>query len=172
MKGDFDLFGKAENLFNNVDLITDGSSGNESYFDQKERFIKNFKKVILLIIHGASRHFDKNLVHEQEVMNNLSDMIMETYVSESVMLRVGKMENLKGSDVSSIYKEILNIKVYDASARIRKSAYDAVNSFAEDELAGRLLRAVDVLTTVSGVNVKEARRKIADKLIEDNSYRF
>ena len=82
------------------------------------------------------------------------------------------MENLRGSDASSIYKEILDVKVYDASARIRKSAYDAVNSFAEGELSGRLLRAVDVLTTVSGVNVKEARRKIADKLIEDNSYRF
>jgi alkylation response protein AidB-like acyl-CoA dehydrogenase len=172
MKGDFDLFGKAEQLFQNMDLINDGSAGNENYYDMKLRFIRNFKKVILLIIHGASRHFDKSLVNEQEIMNNISDMIMETYVSESVMLRVEKIEYLKGMDAGSIYRPILDVKVYDAAAKIRKSANDAVNSFASNELAGRIIRAVDVLTAVTGVNVREARRKIADKLIEDNTYRF
>ena len=28
------------------------------------------------------------------------------------------------------------------------------------------------LTSVAGVNVKDARRRIADKLIEDNTYKF
>jgi hypothetical protein len=79
---------------------------------------------------------------------------------------------MKVPDASSIYKEILDVKVYDAAAKIRKSAFDAVNSFASGELAGRLTRAVDALTAVTGINIKDARRKIADKLIEDNYYRF
>jgi alkylation response protein AidB-like acyl-CoA dehydrogenase len=172
MKGDFDLFGIAEKFYQNMDMIADGNSENENYYDEKFKFIKNFKKVILLIIHGATKHFDKDFIREQEVMNNISDMIIETYVSESTLLRVGKIKNMKGPDASSIYKEILDVKVYDAAAKIRKSAYDAVNSFATGELAGRMTRAVDALTAVSGINIKDARRKIADKLIEDNHYRF
>lgn len=172
MKGDFDLFGLAEKFFMNMDLITDEKKHHETYYLEKLRYVKNFKKVILLIIHGATKQFDTKFVQEQEVMNNISDMIMETYVSESTMLRVEKIENLKGAEATSIYKEILDVNIYDTAGKVRKTAYDAVNSFANGELAAKLIKSIDILTTVSGINIKDARRKIADKLIEDNSYRF
>jgi hypothetical protein len=35
-----------------------------------------------------------------------------------------------------------------------------------------LVQAIEKLTRQECVNVKEARRHIADKLIEDNSYKF
>jgi hypothetical protein len=35
-----------------------------------------------------------------------------------------------------------------------------------------LSRAAEELSRVSFVNVKDARRRIADKLIEDNSWKF
>ena len=38
--------------------------------------------------------------------------------------------------------------------------------------ADRISDVADVLTKVAGVDVKEARRRIADKLIEDNQYKF
>ena len=37
---------------------------------------------------------------------------------------------------------------------------------------GKYKRAIETLTAVAGINVKEARRKIADKLIEENCYKF
>jgi alkylation response protein AidB-like acyl-CoA dehydrogenase len=172
MKGDFDLFGLAEKLFMNIDSITDGKYDNEDYYTEKLRFVKNFKSIILLVIHGAAKHFDNKFVHEQEVMNNISDMMMETYVSESTLLRVEKVESLKGPETASIYKEILDVYVYDAAGKIRKSAYDAVNSFATGEMAGKLLKSIEILTKVSAVNIRNARRKIADKLIEENVYKF
>jgi hypothetical protein len=172
MKGDFDLFGVAEKLSLNIDLITDGKEENESYYTEKLRFVKNFKKIILLVIHGASKHFDNKFVQEQEVMNNISDMMIETYVLESTLLRVQKIESLKGSETAAVYKEILDISVYDTAGKIRKAACDAVNSFAAGEWAVKLLKSIEILTTVSAVNIRNARRKIADKLIEDNTYRF
>ena len=172
MKGDFDLFGLAEKLFLNMDLITDDKKNNETYYLEKLRYVRNFKKVIMLIIHGATKHFDTKFAQEQEVMNNISDMIMETYVSESTMLRVEKIESLKGAEVASIYKQILDVNIYDTAGKVRKAAYDAANSFANGELAVELMKSIDILTTVSGINIKDARRKVADKLIEDNSYRF
>jgi alkylation response protein AidB-like acyl-CoA dehydrogenase len=170
MKGDFDLLGKAENLFNAVDKISGGEITGESYFTEKSRYIDNFKKVILLCIHGAVKQFDKKIINEQEVLNNIADMMIETYVAESLSLRVEKLETIKGN--MPVFRDILDVNIYDTAEVIRKSAYDAVYSFSSEEKAPELIRAVDDLTNIRGINVKDCRRRIADKLIEDNSYKF
>src|SRR5664280_211440 len=170
MKGEFDLFGKAEALFNDLDKITSGESSGESCFIEKSRYIQNFKKVIMICIHGAVKQFAKNLINEQEVLNNIADMMMETYVSESLLLRVTKLENLKGN--KPVYRDILDVNIYDTAEIVRKSACDAIYSFASPETTTSLIKAIEALTTVRGVNVKDARRRIADKLIEDNRYGF
>jgi alkylation response protein AidB-like acyl-CoA dehydrogenase len=170
MKGDFNLFGEAEKLYADLDKLTDGKNGRETYFQEKQRYVKNFKKLILLCIHGASRRFEKGLINEQEVLNNIADMMMETYTAESLAMRVEKMAALK-SDVS-LYNDILNVRLFDAAERVRKSAMEAVGTFCTEESCSALLNAVGNLTKVDCINVKDARRRIADKLIEDNGYKF
>lgn len=169
-KGDFDLFGPASELYNNLENVNDSKTNNEDYYTEKRRYIANFKKVILIAIHGVTTHFDKKLVKEQEVMNNISEMIMETYVAESLALRIEKIEALKGN--AEIYRDMLDVYVYDTADLVRKSARDAFNSFADNDLLEKLDAATEKLTKVAGVNVKEARRRIADKLIEENAYKF
>jgi alkylation response protein AidB-like acyl-CoA dehydrogenase len=170
MKGDFDLFGEAEKLFNDMDRIDDGKISDETYYQEKKRYIRNFKKVILLCIHGAAKQYGKTLVSEQEVMNNITEMMMETYLSESLALRVEKLEGIKGT--VSVYKDILDVNIFDTADKIRKSATDAVCSFASSESLPKLRRAIESLAMVNGINTKDARRRIADKLIEDNLYKF
>ena len=170
MKGEFDLFGEAEKLYASLDNITDGKTAGESYFQEKGRYIKNFKKVILICIHGATKRFEKNLINEQEVLNNIAEMMMETYVSESLALRVEKMETLKG-DIS-LYKDMLNVNIFDTASIVRKSALEAISAFSSPESCPVLVKAIEDLNRVECVNVKDARRRIADKLIEDNLYKF
>jgi len=172
MKGDFNLFGEAEKLALNLkDLLVVGPVNSDFYLE-KISYIKNFKKIILLIINGASKKFEKQLVQEQEVLNNITDMIIETYISESLALRIQKIELIKPCHNLDIYKEILNVYVYDASEKLRKNAYDAIYSYASQEEIPTLIKVVDTLVGVEGINVKESRRKIADKLITDNAYQF
>ena len=171
MKGDFDLFGEGEKLLAGVDKITDGKTGNESYFEEKHRYVSNFKKAVLLVLTAATKHFEKQFAQEQEVMNNFADMIMETYISESAVLRVEKNESLNGSLVA-LQKDMIDVKVYDAAEIIRKQATDAIYSFAPEADAAELLKAVAALTSVAGINVKDARRRIADKIIDDNAFKF
>lgn len=172
MKGEFDLFGEAEKLYTNIDKITDGKAEKEDYYKEKMRYIKNFKKLVLLLIHGASKKYEKTLVHEQEILNNIAVIIMEIYVTESSALRVQKLESMKGDAAISLYKDILDVLIFDSVVKVRKSAMDAIYSFAAPAEAAKLAKAADILTEVAGVNVKDARRRIADKLIEDNSYKF
>jgi hypothetical protein len=170
MKGEFPLFPEAEKIYNSAGTITDGKIQNESFFAEKMRYVRNFKKVILMCIHGAVKKFEKSLVSEQEVLNNIADMMMDVYLSESLLLRIEKRETLKGS--APVYRDMLDVNFYDAAARIRKSAQDAVYSFAAENEAQALVRASETLTKVAGVNIKDARRHIADRLIEDNQYKF
>ena len=173
MKGDFDLFGEAAKIAQELDKISEGNpvSGSD-YYSEKLQAVKNFKKIALLTIQGASKQFDKKLVQEQEVLNNISDIITEVYISESLALRVQKLEALKGASTVSLYKDILDVYVYDAAGKIAKKAHDAVYSFAAPEEAEKLIRAVESLVAVKGINVKDARRRIAEKLIADNAYKF
>ena len=170
MKGEFDLFGEAEKLYGDLDSITDGREESESYFETKKRYIRNFKKAILLCIDGASKRFAKGLINEQEVLNNIAEMMMETYVAESLALRVEKMESVKGN--VSLYKDMLDTYLFDAADIVRKSALEAVGSFSSPETCSSLVKAVENLSRVECINVKDARRRIADKLIEDNMYKF
>jgi len=170
MKGDFDLFGEAAKIYGNIEKADDGRQAGEDYFQEKGRYLRNFKKIALLTIHGAFEQFKKSLVNEQEVLNNIAEIIMDIYTSESLKLRVEKLESMKGS--GPVYRDILDVNVYDTAAKIRKSATDAVCSFASPDIVSKLSGGVEALTRVAAVNVKDARRRIADKLIEDNLYKF
>ena len=170
MKGDFDLFGEAEKLFADIDNLNDGRTAGESYHQEKKRYIGNFKKLILLCIHGSMKHFAKGLISEQEVMNNIANMMMEIYLSESMALRIEKLETIRGE--VSVYRDILDVNIRETANLVRKEATDAICSFASGESLPSLVRAAEELTRVSLINSKDARRRIADKLIEDNSYKF
>ncbi len=170
MKGEFDLYGEAEKLYAGLDNITDGKTKGESYFQQKNRYVKNFKKVILISINGITKRFGKALVNEQEVLNNIAEMMMETYISESLALRVEKLSSIKSN--SALYKDMLDVNLFDTANIVRKSALEAISAFSEPDECASLVKAIENLTRVDCVNVKDARRRIADKLIEDNSYKF
>ena len=95
---------------------------------------------------------------------------METYVSESLALRVEKMAGINGN--VSLYKDMLDVNVSDTANIVRKSAMEAIGAFSTPESCPILIRAIENLSRVECINVKDARRRIADKLIEDNSYKF
>lgn len=170
MKGDFNLFGEAEKLFASLEKINEGKPGEEDYFAEKYRYLRNFKKIILVCMHAAMKQFGKSLLNEQEVMNNITDMMMETYLSESLALRIQKLENLRG--IITEYRDILDVNIFDTAGKVRKSATDAVCSIDMKEAVPGLMDAIELLAKVKGVNVKDSRRRIADKLIADNMYRF
>jgi alkylation response protein AidB-like acyl-CoA dehydrogenase len=170
LKGDFDLYGEAEKLCSGLADITDGKTEVESYFQTRTRYIRNFKKAILICMHFATKNFGKGLINEQEVLNNIAEMMMETYVSESLALRVEKLSTMR-TDVS-VYKDVLDVNLFETAVIVRNSALEAIASFSSPETYPVLVQAIEKLTGGEYVNVKEARRRIADKLIEDNSYKF
>ena len=172
LKGEYDLSGPGKEILDNLDKTCKNIVIPEGYYKEKIEYVKNFKKIALMIIRSVSEKFKNQLVKEQEILFNISDIMTHIYATESTILRVQKLESLKAKDAIKVYKDIIDVLVYDAAGLVKKSAMDAVNSHEEGKLQSSLLNAVDCLTRVAPVNVKEARRRIADVLIEDNKYNF
>ncbi|MDR2010182.1 MAG: acyl-CoA dehydrogenase family protein [Bacteroidales bacterium] len=172
MKGEYDLAGTAEKYFNDMENIAESHKTGEDFFEEKLRYIRNFKKAILIVMHDASTKLGKAFFSEQEIMNNLSEMMIQTYISESLALRIKKLADNNLKPNIDIYKDILSVNIFDAASLLNKNAIDAIYSYNEGEDTTKIINVVSKLTSVAGVNVKEARRKIADYLIEKNEYRF
>ncbi len=172
LKSGFDVVRYANHIIKDLDEKPDDEITELSYYEEKRKCIKNFKKTVLLLLGAVSEKFERKLVEEQEILFNISDIIIQIYAAESTLLRIEKLESMKGEEYIKIYKDILDVFVYDAANIVHKAALDAINSFTEGDEQKILLERINMFTKTTPVNVKEARRRIADKLIDDNRYNF
>ena len=178
MKGEIDLFNQAKIVVEKLNEETDHKFEIKSYYEERKENIQSFKDAILMVLGVASDKFKRKFVFEQEIWMNISDMIIPLYAAEATLLRVQKMEIKReqseenGVEELKLYKDILNVYLYDSAANILKAGTDAINSFAKGKEQELLLEALGRFTKVSPVNVKEARQAIAAKLIDDNKYNF
>lgn len=170
-KGEFDLFGPAQKVLKGITKLEEQEIP-EDYYEEKKMYIRNFKDAILMVIQAFSDKFKKNLINEQEIMMNIADMMLQVYAAESTLLRIEKLEKLKGEKHVEIYKNILNVFIYDASIIILKSGLDAIGSFSDGKDLEKMHCGLKHFTKVRLVNVKDERREIADRLIYDNRYTF
>ncbi len=172
MKHKIDLFEAANEVLANLDKLESVDQSIGDYYGAKHAYVINLKKAVLMLLPVIQDTFKRQLGYEEEVLMNISDMMMNLYLLESTLLRVEKLDknNMK-SDIS-VYKDILDVLTQDMSAEIYKSGFDAIGSFAEGVLKTKLCNALHTLTKAYSVNVKEARRRIAGKLIDDGLYKF
>lgn len=171
-KGVLPIMEEAEKAFAEVKKLDGSAAPAEGYFEEKEQYVANFKKVVLMLLKAVSEKFTRKLVLEQEILSNISDCIIQVYAAESVVLRLKKMESLKSEEEIKLYRDMVDVFIYDAAARIEKYARDTTYSFAYGEVRDLLEKGIAHFTRVAGVNVKEARRRIADRLIDENKYCF
>ncbi len=169
-KGEIDLLNPAKEVAKELMGIPDFGSGTLDYYEAKFEVIKKFKKAILMVAGAALQKFGQKLTNEQELLFNAADMLMFTYAAESVLLRVQKLESMKGEDKVTLQKHALDVFMYDTAHKINKFGVDAINSFNVGDEQMAMLMGMKRFTKVDPVNVVKARRAIADNLIEENKY--
>ncbi len=170
LKGELDLMTPAKAVAGELMQIPDFGSPSLGYFEEKKKLIVNFKKTILMVAGAALQKFATTLPEEQEVLMNLADMLIYAYAAESTMLRVEKLSSMYDDSKMEIYKDILDVFILDSAYKINKSGVDAINYFAEGDEKQGMLMGMKRFTKVAPVDVISARRRIAARIIEDNSY--
>ncbi|MEA3445066.1 MAG: acyl-CoA dehydrogenase family protein [Bacteroidota bacterium] len=172
MKGNAALKAECAVALENLDSVPEKVDFKEGYYENKKDIISRMKKAVILIIAAAHESFGRKLSFEQEVLFNIADMMIEIYTAESTILRVEKLEGMNGAGSVKLYKDIVDVYTYDIASNVTKYAKDAIYSFIEQADQEKYLRAICYYTRVQGVNVKDARRRLANKLIDDNVYKF
>ncbi len=169
MKGELPLMSAAQRLMEEVISFSPGESSYEGFLADELNLASNAKKIGLLVSGVAFQKYMDKLEREQEVIWHISDIAMESYAMESVLLRVRKMEMAGGKDLD-FYSGLARAFVYDAIERVESHAKAALAIIAEGDMLRTYLTAIRRLLKYTPINSAYIRRDIADHLAEADKY--
>lgn len=170
MKGKLDLMGPAAAVSKELMSIPDFGNEEDSAFAAEKKVIGNFKKAILMTAGAAVQKLMTNLHDEQEILMNIADMCITVFHAESALLRTIKMNDRAGEAASSLQTDMMRCYLNDASDKVSKAGREAINAFATGDEQRMMLLGLKRFTKSVPFNSKDARRRIANKLIAENKY--
>ncbi|MBA2745244.1 MAG: acyl-CoA dehydrogenase family protein, partial [Flavisolibacter sp.] len=169
MQGRLNIMGAAMKVSQELMSIPDFGEGDEAPFANEIKLVNGFKKTVLLTSGAAAQKLMMQLEHEQEILMSIADMAIDTYVAESLLLRVMKLSEQQGNP---LLVDMLQVYLNDAADRVHKNGRDAINAFAEGDEQRMILMGLKRFTKATAYNTKNARRRIADHLINEKRYPF
>lgn len=172
LKNRINIFEAAQQARKALNVQDDLNQETLGYYGLKHKYVSNIKKAVLLIMTAAHEIFGKKLVYEEEIQMNIANMIMDSYVLESTLLRVEKLETNQLKSNIDLYKNILDVLTNNMMQEIQKESINAISALYEGDKKHKMLNDIQKLTQYDPVNAKACRRKIAAQLIEDQSYKF
>lgn len=172
MKGQLDLMGPAMNVQKELMSIPEFGDGVDTPFAIELKTIANMKKSILMVAGAAVQKLMATLSKEQEIIMNIADMAIKTFVAESMLLRVMKSVEKTGEENNKVPLAMLHVYLNDAVDALAKAGKEAINSFAEGDEQKMMLLGLKRFTKTAPFNSKDARRLVAAKLIEEGKYPF
>lgn len=173
MKGQLDLMTPAMAVQKELVAIPDfGADEDGEMFAREKKVLRNLKKAGLMIAGAAVQKFMMKLSDEQEILMNLADILIEVYVAESILLRVEKLAGIRGEANCAIEKEMAMIYLHHAVDKAVQAGREAICAFAEGDELRLMLLGLKRFTKIDPYNLKAARRKVADYVIEKGAYPF
>jgi alkylation response protein AidB-like acyl-CoA dehydrogenase len=170
LKGKLDLMSHAMNVQKELMSIPDFGIEEDEAFAKEKKVIASMKKCILMVAGAAVQKLQAALQQEQEIIMNIADMLIETFVAESLLLRVIKHTDTVGEQGASIPAAMMKCFLNDAVDIIAKCGKEAINAFAVGDEQKMMLLGLKRFTKSDPFNSKDARRLVADKLIADGRY--
>jgi butyryl-CoA dehydrogenase len=121
---------------------------------EESREVANAKKMFLQAAGGAMQKFREKLADEQELIAALSNMVMEVYAMESLLLRAQKAAAAKGEPAAKVMIDAARVFISDAMERVEHEAKRAIAAVNEG----------DMLTTQMAVLKRFAKRSVVDSI--------
>ncbi len=147
---------------------------NSGFLATETEIVSNLKSVFMIITGAAGRKLKTKLVDEQEIVMNLADIMAVAFMAESALLRVKKLNADPNADKEALKTKIkmLQLYIYEALDIARKSAENAIDSYAGGVEKFTIKRLVNGLLKSYDINPKDTRREIADVAIAAGKYPF
>jgi hypothetical protein len=169
MKGRINLLGPATAVSKELMSIPDFGSGDEGPFSAENKAVENFKKAVLMCAGAAVQKLMMKIEGEQEILMYLADMVMDTFLAESLLLRAEKMST-SGHAQAGVVADAVRVFITDAADRVAHAGRNAINAFADGDEQRMMLMGIKRFTKVENYNTKDARRRIAAASLEAGQY--
>lgn len=137
--------------------------------------VAEFKKIVLMVAGGAAKlqlEGQLQLKEEQEVLMHVADMMIDTFLSESLLLRVKALQGIQTKQTQEIHDAVLKVFLHGATQRMQVSATDAIVSFAGGDLQRTFLMGLKRFLKYPPVDVRTERRKVAGALLQEKGWCF
>ncbi|HEY6304053.1 MAG TPA: acyl-CoA dehydrogenase family protein [Terriglobales bacterium] len=135
--------------------------------DAELNLVRGAKNIFLLTLGVAHQKYGAQLEQQQEIIMNLSDIIVEVFAMESALLRSRKLAAAGGganaADVCAVY-------LRDAIAKVELSSRTALSACAQDDELRRSVSRVRGYANHDPVNSIALRRQIAVRLLANERY--
>ncbi len=172
MKGRLNLLGPAMAIQKELMSVPEYGEEPSGVLAKELQAIRNAKKAILMTAGMAVQKFMQKLADEQEMIMNLTDMLIEVFTSESAILRTQKLATMKSEAELQPYIDMTQTYVSDSLERINLYGKHAISSFAEGDELKLLTLGLKRFTKFDLINTAKLRRNIANRMIEANGYCF
>ncbi|HET9409001.1 MAG TPA: acyl-CoA dehydrogenase family protein [Candidatus Sulfotelmatobacter sp.] len=129
--------------------------------------VRNAKKIALLTIGAAQEKFGAHLEKQQEVIMNISDIMMEVFAMESSLLRSQKLAEA-GAGTNA--RDMCAVYLRDAMRRIEDFSRVVLSACDDGETLRRHCSAVHRHADHEPVNSIALRRQIACQLLSSERY--
>ena len=172
MAGRLDLMTPAFAIQKELMSIPDFGELDTTLFAPEQKLIDQLKKAILLVSGAAAQKLMMQLEQEQEILMDLADMAITVFHAESALLRVRKQTEREGEEKTRLQLDIVRTYLYDSADLVNKHGKDALNAFGSGDELRMMLLGLKRFTKAEPFNSKDARRRIAAKLIDAGHYCF
>ncbi|MCZ2392638.1 MAG: acyl-CoA dehydrogenase family protein [Chitinophagales bacterium] len=171
MSGKLDIMSAAMGVQKELMSIPNfGGGQDEGVLTNELNAVRNSKKAILLVAGAAAQKLMTKLKYEQEILMNIADMIIDVYAMESTVLRVQKKIANEGEEAAELEILIAKTFISDAVERLNVNGKHALQSFAEGDELRMMLMGLKRYTKLEPFNTKNARRAVAARISEKQSY--
>lgn len=141
-------------------------------FAEEKKAVKELKKAVLMTAGATVQKFMLELEKEQEILMDISDMMADVYIAESVLLRTEKLVARTSEADCAHQIDLAKVFISGAVDRVALKGKSAITAWAEGDMKRTLLMGIKRFTKYEGINLKDARRRIAGAMLEANGYPF
>jgi alkylation response protein AidB-like acyl-CoA dehydrogenase len=168
--GELPLLEVAECVLNGADQSHDTmtlSVANIAFSDEV-MMLRSAKAMTLAAIGNVAHVYGDNARNEQEALGLVSDMVMDVYAIESVLLRTQKLLLSRGTGSVAVQSDTTRVFIREAMMRIERAARLIATETADGKTDSTSL--IEDLIHRAPIKMTAARRRIADAVIAAGKY--
>jgi alkylation response protein AidB-like acyl-CoA dehydrogenase len=170
LKGQLPLLQAAQALQGELMMMMPSMIDESETLALETDLIEKAKKIFLMIGGYAVQKYQTQLEHQQEVLHNLADLMIEIYAMESCLLRAKKQIAKEGEEKAKHKINMTKVYVNDTFGKIELIARETLAAMEDGDMLRTQLSVLKKLTRYTPQNTIALKRELASHIVDQEGY--